>query len=145
MEIQELFHATSRQGTSLERVDHRPWPLPAGRWLMGQSWLDLLFMHWRVPEAALRRFVPDRLTIETYEGEAWIGVTPFELRGLRLHGTIPLPGLSAFPELNVRTYVTDGRKSGIWFFSLDAAHAAAVAAARRFYRLPYHRASMQIA
>jgi uncharacterized protein YqjF (DUF2071 family) len=88
--------------------------------------------------------VPAGLRIETFDGEAWVGVTPFLLTGLRLRGTMPLPGLSEFPELNVRTYVTDGKKPGIWFFSLDAASATAVAAARRFYKLPYHRARMSI-
>ena len=109
---------------------------------MGQTWLDLLFAHWRVPKTALRALVPDELEIHTYEGQAWLGVTPFRLTGLRLRGTLPLPAASAFPELNVRTYVTEGTKPGIFFFSLDAANSFAVAAARRFYRLPYFRARM---
>jgi uncharacterized protein len=142
MDLWELLHATRRQAQALERIDHRPWPLPSGSWLMGQSWLDLAFLHWRVPREALRPLIPRRLEIETFDGDAWLGVTPFLLTGLRLRGTVPLPGLSQFPELNVRTYVTDGEKPGIWFFSLDAASATAVAAARRFYKLPYYRARM---
>jgi uncharacterized protein YqjF (DUF2071 family) len=63
---------------------------------------------------------------------------------VRLRPTLPVPFLSAFPEINVRTYVTFGGKPGIYFFSLDANSALAVAAARRFYRLPYFRARMTI-
>ncbi|MDX6512164.1 MAG: uncharacterized protein QOE36_1668 [Gaiellaceae bacterium] len=109
---------------------------------MGQTWEELLFAHWRVPAAALREHVPAGLEVDLHEGEAWLGITPFRVSGLRLRGTLPLPRLSTFLELNVRTYVTDGAKPGIWFFSLDASSQLAVEAARRVYRLPYFHARM---
>ena len=112
---------------------------------MAQTWRDLLFAHWPLPAAALRPLVPPALPIDTFDGTAWLGITPFEVTGLRLHGTPPLPRLSRFPELNVRTYTMLGGKPGIWFFSLDAARWAAVVAARSSYRLPYHHAEMSIA
>jgi uncharacterized protein YqjF (DUF2071 family) len=133
----------ARSGVLSERA-HRPWPLPDGPWLMAQTWRDLLFAHWPVDAEALRPLIPAPLTLETWDGTAWLGITPFEVTGLRLHGTPPLPGVSRFPELNVRTYVTIGGKPGVWFFSLDAGSAAAVAAARRSYRLPYFHADMEI-
>ena len=71
---------------------------------------------------------------------AWLGITPFLLTGFRLRGTLPLPVVSSFPELNVRTYVTVEDKPGIWFFSLDTPSRLAVEAARRTYRLPYFHA-----
>jgi uncharacterized protein YqjF (DUF2071 family) len=77
------------------------------------------------------------------DGAAWLGVTPFVVSGLRLRGTPPLPWLSRFPELNVRTYVELDGKPGIYFFSLDADRRAAVIAARRSYRLPYFHARMR--
>ena len=109
---------------------------------MGQTWKDLLFAHWPVPPETMRRLVPPGLSLDIFDGRAWIGVTPFEVTGLRLVATPPLPRLSTFLELNVRTYVAAGGKPGILFFSLDAASALAVAAARRSYRLPYFRARM---
>ena len=109
---------------------------------MAQTWEDLLFAHWRVPVDAIRRHVPDALPVDTYDGDAWIGITPFRLHGLRLRSTPPPPFLSSFLELNARTYVTLDDKPGIWFFSLDASSQLAVSAARRFYRLPYFRARM---
>jgi uncharacterized protein len=127
---------------NLEQVAHRPWPLPAGPWIMAQSWHDLLFAHWRVDETALRRHILAELKIDTYEGQAWLGVVPFRMSGVRLRGTPAVPWLSAFPELNVRTYVVADGKPGVWFFSLDAGNGIAVAIARAWFHLPYFRARM---
>ena len=127
----------------LKQTAHRPWPLPDGPWIMAQSWHDLLFAHWPVDMDVLRSKIPAALTIDTFDGAAWIGIVPFSMTGVRLRGTPPLPWLSAFPELNVRTYVTAQEKPGVWFFSLDAANALAVAAARVAFHLPYFRARMK--
>ena len=127
----------------LSRNAHRPWPLPSSPWIMAQSWHNLLFAHWPVDAAMLRPRIPADLAIDTFEGRAWIGIVPFSMRGVRLRWTPPVPGLSAFPELNVRTYVSAHDKPGVWFFSLDAANALAVAAARVSFHLPYFRAHMQ--
>ena len=110
---------------------------------MGQTWHDLLFAHWRADADALAALLPPGLELDRWDGAAYLGITPFRLSGLRLRGTVPLPGISAFLELNVRTYVTAGGKPGIWFFSLDASSRLAVEAARRAYRLPYHHAEMR--
>jgi len=127
---------------NLEQVAHRPWPLPAGSWVMAQSWHDLLFAHWPLREAVLRSHIPARLEIDTHDGQAWLGVVPFRMSGVRLRGTPPIPWLSAFPELNVRTYVRADDKPGVWFFSLDADNRIAVAIARAWFHLPYFRARM---
>jgi uncharacterized protein YqjF (DUF2071 family) len=111
---------------------------------MGQSWFDLLFAHWRVDADALSRVVPPQLQLDLVEGSAWIGITPFLVRALRLRYTLPLPFVSVFPELNVRTYVEVDGKPGIYFLSLDADSALAVFSARRTYRFPYFRAAMAI-
>jgi uncharacterized protein YqjF (DUF2071 family) len=133
-----------RQRAALRETAHRPWPLPDGPWLMGQTWYDLLFAHWAVPPDVLRTLVPAPLRLDLRDGEAWLGITPFRVGGLRSRGTPPLPWLSRFPELNVRTYVVYGGRPGIYFFSLDAARLAAVVAARRGYRLPYFHAQMAV-
>jgi uncharacterized protein YqjF (DUF2071 family) len=129
---------SGRQGRSLEHVEHRPWPVPAGRWVMAQTWEGLLFAHWRVSAEQLRSRIPEGLELEEHDGTAWLGIAPFRITGLRSRGLVPLPGVSSFLELNVRTYVRgpDG-ESGVWFFSLDATSRLAVRAARRGYRLPY--------
>jgi uncharacterized protein YqjF (DUF2071 family) len=127
---------------ALKEAAHRPWPLPAGPWVMAQTWHDLLFAHWQVEAAPLRPLVPAPLQIDTFEGRAWLAVVPFRMTGVRLRGTPSLPWLSAFPELNVRTYVTCGGKPGVWFFSLGAANSLAVAIARAWFHLPYFRSRM---
>jgi uncharacterized protein YqjF (DUF2071 family) len=109
---------------------------------MKQTWHDLLFAHWPIPAAAVQPLVPKELTLDSFAGQCWIGIVPFHMKGIRRRGVPALPGLSQFPELNVRTYVTHGGKAGVYFFSLDAANLAAVWAARRFYHLPYFHATM---
>jgi uncharacterized protein YqjF (DUF2071 family) len=136
------LEAVARQAGTLQHADHRPWPLPDGAWLQGQTWDDLAFLHWRVDPDELRRLLPRSVELDLHEGDAWLGVTPFLLTHLRLRGLPPLPGVSTFPELNVRTYVTRDGKPGIWFFSLDAANVVAVEGAKRLFRLPYERARM---
>jgi uncharacterized protein YqjF (DUF2071 family) len=136
------LEAVARQAGTLQHAGHRPWPLPEGPWLQGQTWDDLAFLHWRVDPDELRRLLPGSVELDLHEGEAWLGVTPFLLTHLRLRGLPPLPGVSTFPELNVRTYVTRDGKPGIWFFSLDAANVVAVEGAKRLFRLPYERARM---
>jgi uncharacterized protein len=138
--------AATRQARSLEHVEHRPWPLPRRGWALGQTWEDLLFAHWRVPVADVREHVPMGLEVETFDDSAWIGIAPFRLSGLRARGMLPLPRISEFLELNVRTCVrgTDGRP-GVWFFSLDASSRLAVEVARRMYKLPYFHARMSAA
>jgi uncharacterized protein YqjF (DUF2071 family) len=111
---------------------------------MKQRWNDLLFMHWPVSPSDLRSKVPSMLVLDTFENQAWIGITPFRICGLRPRGLPPLPGLSQFAELNVRTYVSLNGKPGVYFFSLDAASRIAVMAARAWYRLPYVYARITI-
>src|SRR3954469_11999557 len=111
---------------------------PRGRpWVMRQTWHDLLFAHWPVPVAMLRPLIPESLVVDTYDGDAWVGVVPFRMTGVRLRGTPYSPFADAFPELNVRTYVfprggdgTPTGKPGVWFFCLDAGSPLAVSVAR---------------
>lgn len=113
-------------------------------WVMRQVWHDLLFAHWPVSPSSLREMVPRSLTLDTWNGQAWIGVVPFRMSGIRPRFLPPLPWLSAFPELNVRTYVLANGKPGVYFFSLDAANPVAVRFARRFFHLPYFDARMEL-
>lgn len=121
---------------------YRPWPAPRRPWALAMQWHNLLFMHWPVPAKALRRWIPEPLSIDTYDGWAWLGIVPFTMSGVRPHFVPLVPGLSSFPELNLRTYVSYQGKPGVWFFSLDAANPLAVRGARLLFRLPYYDADM---
>ena len=116
---------------------------PSGLAVMRQRWSKLLFLHWRVDPAILRAKLPKGLHLDLHEDEAWLGVVPFFMERIRPVGLPPVPGLSWFLELNVRTYVHDENGvPGVWFFSLDCNQALAVEIARSRFHLPYEHAEM---
>ena len=123
---------------------HRPWPMPTSPWIGTQTWTDLLFAHWRIDPRQLRPRIPSSLELDLYDGQAWIGVVPFQMSNVSLRSVPAMPWVSAFPEVNVRTYVRVGGKPGVFFFSLDAASALAVRTARRFLNLPYFLSDMSL-
>lgn len=116
---------------------------PIGKPVMSQRWAKLLFLHWKVQPDLLSGLLPDGLHLDLHDGEAWLGIVPFHMQRIRPSGLLPLPWLSWFLELNVRTYVHDDNGiPGVWFFSLDCDQPLAVEFARRVFHLPYQHASM---
>lgn len=122
---------------------HRPWPMPEEPWVMRMRWSELLFAHWTVEPSILRAAVPEGLELDVRDGRAWLGVVPFRMSDVAPRGVPAVPGISEFPELNLRTYVTAGGRPGVWFFSLDAANRLAVRLARAAFHLPYMDARMR--
>ena len=131
---------------TLRLVDSTPSPTqleplePARRLrraVMVQRWTDVVFVHWRVDPAEVARLLPDGVTVDVFDGSAWIGLVPFSMQGLGFPSLAPLPLVGAFPEVNVRTYVRAGDRRGVWFCSLDVDRFLPVAVARIAYRLPY--------
>ena len=123
---------------------YRPWEVPSSPHAMYMEWHNLLFAHWAVKPALLEALVPKGLTLETFDGFAWLGVVPFQMRYTAPRKWLSVPFISHFDELNLRTYVTDGKKPGVWFFSLDCNNLLAVRAARIGFHLPYMDAKMQV-
>jgi uncharacterized protein YqjF (DUF2071 family) len=133
-----------------------PWPVehwvrrqlierqyPGQSALMLQRWLHLLFIHWPFPPGTVQVTLPHGLQVDTFNGNAWIGIVPFFMRRVRPAGCPSVPGISNFLELNLRTYVRDAAgRPGIWFYSLDANQALAVCIARACFSLPYEFADM---
>lgn len=126
------------------RIDHRPWPVPETPWTWRQNWHDLLFAHWPISTRQIRSLVPAELEIQEYDGTSWVGFVPFRMTGVMRRPFPDMPGMSAFPELNLRLYVTYEGKPGVWFLSLDASNGLAVWAARTFFHLPYFHAKMSL-
>jgi len=112
-------------------------PLPVRRAVMVQRWVDVVFLHWRFSPAAVQQLMPRGVTVDVFDGSAWVGLVPFSMEGLGLPGLAPLPLVGAFPEINVRTYVRAGGRRGVWFFSLDIDRLIPLIAARSVYHLPY--------
>jgi uncharacterized protein YqjF (DUF2071 family) len=128
----------------LDDIQHRPWALPDDPWVLKQAWNDLMFAHWPVARDRLRELVPSFLQLDTFDNEAWIGVTPFHLSDLSPRGIPALPWISAFNEINVRTYVVFDGRPGVFFFSLDANSAMAVGGATALFHLPYFLADIRM-
>ncbi len=110
-----------------------------------QDWRDLLFLHWRVSAEAVQRSLPQGLVVDTFGGDAWVGIVPFAMARVRPRFLPPVPWLSWFLELNVRTYVrhADGTPGG-WFYSLDCNQPIAVEIAQHLFHLPYRHAQMRV-
>jgi uncharacterized protein YqjF (DUF2071 family) len=111
---------------------------------MTQTWHDLLFAHWPVDPRQVRVKVPSEFELDLFDGRAWIGIVPFHMTNVGPRGMPSLPWVSAFPELNVRTYVRVADRPGVYFFSLDAGRSIAVHAARTLLNLPYYSAAMTV-
>ncbi|GGJ40206.1 YqjF family protein [Deinococcus roseus] len=127
----------------LNDTAHRPWPLPNRPWLLYMEWGNLLFLHYPVHPDVLLPHIPAGLTLETYNGFAWLSVVPFKMQNTHPRGLFPIPTASHFLELNLRTYVTAKNRPGVFFFSLDAQSPLAVRGARMGFHLPYFDARMR--
>ncbi|MFD1707513.1 YqjF family protein [Siminovitchia sediminis] len=128
----------------LNAADHRPYPLPSKRWIMRQVWNNVLFLHWPVPPERLRPFIPSALEIDMYERTAWIGIVAFQMKGIYFRGLQSISVVPPFAEMNVRTYVTNNGKPGVFFMTLDVNDWASLNIAKRWYRLPYSPAAITI-
>jgi uncharacterized protein YqjF (DUF2071 family) len=111
---------------------------------MRQTWSDLLFAHWPVAPDLIRPSLPAGLALDTFGGQAWLGIVPFRMSGIRPRALPEAPLLSRADEINLRTYTVADGKPGVWFFSLDAGNPLAVVLARRFFHLPYFHARFSI-
>jgi uncharacterized protein YqjF (DUF2071 family) len=107
-------------------------------------WEQLTLLHWRYPADEVQALVPGGLTVETFDGSAWVGLVPFQMR-VDVPLLPSLPRILHFPETNVRTYVQDrSGRPGVWFFSLEASSLAAVITARATYGVPYFWSPMSL-
>lgn len=129
---------------AFKSIDHRPWALPSEAWGWQQSWLDLAFLHFRVSAKEVRSLLPPEVTLQEFDGSAWVGVVPFRMAGVMRRPPLDIPLIGSFPELNLRTYVKVDGKPGVWFFSLDADNWPIVLGGRGVYNLPYFKADIQL-
>ncbi len=137
------LEAVARQTRLAADLSKRPWPLPEGPWSQAQTRRELLLAHWQVELDALARLLPPELPVDTYAGEAWLGIAAYRVESLRVRGLPPLPGLSSFAQLEVCTYVSIDERPGLWYFSLEMTKQLLVEAAKRAHRLPAYRARIE--
>jgi uncharacterized protein len=136
-------HSVRQAAKEVDRL--APAHRPPGRRAMVQRWHDLLFLHWAVEPKLLERYLPEELTLDTFDGLAYVGLIPFTMTDIRPLWSPRVAGLSNFHEVNLRTYVhREGRDPGVWFLSLDAGNRLAVRIAQTLWRLPYHFAHLEL-
>jgi uncharacterized protein YqjF (DUF2071 family) len=133
--------ATRKDGLS---VDHIPFPMPEGRWILRQNWKKLTFLHWEVEPDALKQHLPSGLELDLHEGKAYVGCIPFVMEKVRPSGLPAVPGVSTFGEFNIRTYVTKNGVPGVFFLTLDAQSHVTCFYANRRYGLAYRYAKASV-
>lgn len=126
----------------LKNSGHRPWSLPLGPWRYYQEWNDALFLHWKVPIDELTKLIPKDLTVDTFDGEAWISLVAFKMERIRPRYLPAISVISDFYEINVRTYVTKDNKSGVYFLNIEAEKQISCFVARLLSGLPYTKANI---
>ncbi|MCX6131950.1 MAG: DUF2071 domain-containing protein [Proteobacteria bacterium] len=138
-----MFAPEPSTSSILSAAEHRPWPTPHRKWLWHQKWLDVALLHWSFPSDVIRALVPADLSLDLYDDRAWVSIVPFKMQDVYPRGFWPLPFLSNFLELNVRTYVVRDGKPGVYFLSIDAAHPIAAWLARLASPLHYRYLPMK--
>lgn len=131
------------QKTFIE-TKQRPFSIPNKRWVMTQTWNHLLFCHWPIEEEIIRPLIPAQLELDKFAGETWLGVIPFQVTEMRIHGLPKPPYIHNYIELNIRTYVTYKGTPGIYFLTLDADKWLAVLGGKIGALLPYRKAEMEL-
>ena len=135
-----ILDTVARQARVARDTSNRPRPLPDSDWSLAETRRDMLLAHWPVALDDLARLLPPDLPVETFDGEAWLGLIACRVEGFRARGLPPLPGLSSGPQLEVATYVNLDDHAGLWFFSVERPGALLVEVAKRSHRLPAYKA-----
>ncbi|AWW30750.1 DUF2071 domain-containing protein [Echinicola strongylocentroti] len=127
----------------LQIKNHRPWTLPQGGWKYYQEWNDAIFLHWQVEEQELRKWVPDTLEIDLFEGKAWVSVVAFDMERIRPKVLPAFSPISNFHEINIRTYVNYKGKQGVYFLSIEGSKRLSCQMAKSLSALPYRYSVMK--
>jgi uncharacterized protein YqjF (DUF2071 family) len=124
----------------LRHTGHRNAPLPSGSWLGFQSWREVIFLHWQVPAEILQPHLPKHrsLQADVFEDTAWVSLVCFKVKDARPRALPPLPGISSFYEINLRTYVICENKPGVVFLDIHSDNAL-VNRLNRMIHLPYSK------
>ena len=128
--------------TVLRDYNHRPWPMPTGPWRYYQEWLDLLFLHFQVDYDLLRPLVPAGLQIDQHQGSCYVSLVAFEMKNIRPRNLPAFPPISDFYEINVRTYIEQDGKKGVYFISIEASKYLSALVARKLSGLPYEKSTI---
>ena len=127
----------------LASTGNRQYPLPKKKWKYFQKWNHVLFFHWEVPVYFLQEHIPKEIELDTFNNMAWVSLVAFEVSDMRLRNMPSLPYLSNFQEINLRTYVIQDDKPGIYMFSIETDKLIEVLLTRTFIGLPYKKSNIK--
>lgn len=133
MTIQEILNSTN----------HRPWKIPTENWKFYQEWNNAIFLHFQVDLTELKKFVPNELEIDLFEGKPWISVVAFTMERIRPKNLPSFPPISDFNEINIRTYVKSKNKTGVYFLSIEGGKSISCIVAKGISKLPYRYSRIQ--
>lgn len=126
----------------LSDTSQRTYPIPPSEWKYYQQWHNTVFLHWAAPAEKIREMLPPGLEADTFNGYAWISLVAFEVKKMTVHSLPPIPYISNFREINVRTYVTHNGIEGIYMFSIETDKLIEVLLTRTFIGLPYKKSEI---
>ncbi len=129
--------------TILSEISHRPFELPTGQWKYYQEWNNALFLHWEIPFESMRKYVPAHLNIDGFEGKYYISLVAFTMQKIRPKNLPAVKFISDFQEINLRTYIDNGNKKGVYFFNIEAAKLLSAFIARNLSGLPYEKSNIK--
>lgn len=144
MEEIDFLDASLRQASIASDASRRPWPLPAEPWVEAMTYDPALLLHWAVPAERLARQIPREFALDLFDGNAWLSLVAANVVNARLRGLPPLPGLSSFLQVELRTYVTFSGRGGIWPFSVQLTRRLLVELVKRTHRLPAYLARLSL-
>ncbi|MCP9768542.1 DUF2071 domain-containing protein [Lacihabitans sp. LS3-19] len=121
----------------LNSTEHRNWVKPKESWRFYQEWNEAVFFHWKVEVDILQKYIPNGLEIDLFEGQAWVSLVVFKMEKIRPKGFPAFSPISNFDEINIRTYVKSGNKTGVYFLSIEASSRISCFIARKISELPY--------
>lgn len=125
----------------LNNTAHRPWPMPEGRWQYYQEWNHAIFLHWKVPVELLQELVPSGLELDSFDGQYYVSLVAFTMQDIRPRNLPPIEMISDFDEINIRTYIRNGNKAGVYFISIEAGKSVSAFIARTMSGLPYQKST----
>lgn len=128
--------------TLLSDTQHRPYPLPTGNYKYYQEWNKAIFLHWKVDYNQLRALVPEAFNLDNINGDYYISVVAFTMEKIKPKSLPAISFLSNFHEVNVRTYVENDGKKGVYFLNIEAEKLLACYIAKQLSGLPYQKANM---
>lgn len=133
MSIQEILSTTN----------HRPWDIPTESWKYYQEWNNAIFLHWQVELQELQKFVPEELEIDLFEGKPWVSVVAFTMEKIRPKNLPSFKPISNFDEINIRTYIKSGHKTGVYFLSIEGGTSLSCTIAKKMSELPYRYSEIE--